>query len=82
MRNCYKLIDYGNPKLSLYGCIVIVARNKSEIVEALEFDNLNDFYIVGKPPGTATVSHNILCGDTKILLKRSRMSNETFSFKS
>jgi len=41
------VVDYGNPKLSLYGYIGIIAHSKTELVEAIEFDNLKDFQIVG-----------------------------------
>jgi len=47
-RNCYKVVDYGNPKLSLYGIIIFCAKSKNEIVEAIEFDNLKDFYVLGE----------------------------------
>lgn len=51
-RGSYKVVDYGDPKLSFYGIIIAIANCKTEIVEALEFDNLKDFYIMNEEPGT------------------------------
>ena len=77
----YKITDYGNPNLSLYGCIIIVARGGLQIVESLEFDNLSDFVILDEDPGATTVGYT-LHGTKRILLKRTKMSGESFSYKS
>ena len=82
LRNTYKVIDYGNPKLSLYGILIIVAHGKTEIIESLEFENLKDFKIVGEELGTTTTTNKLHIRNKRILLKRTRMSDETFSFKS
>jgi len=82
LRWSYKIIDYGNPKLSFYGIIILVSRCTSEIVESIDFDNLTDFDIVGLPEGTTTVPVKLLVGDQRIILKRKNMTNDPFSFKS
>lgn len=43
VRWSYKVIDYGNPKLSLYGIVMAITKNQSTIIEAIDFDNLSDF---------------------------------------
>ena len=55
-RGSFKVVDYGNPKLSFYGYIGIVAHSKTELVEVIEFDNLKDFQILNKEPGTSEIS--------------------------
>ena len=82
LRNTYKIIDYGNPKLSLYGILIIVAHGKTEIIESLEFENLKDFRIVGEEIATTTITNKLHIKNKRILLKRTSMSDETFSFKS
>lgn len=82
LRWSYKIIDYGNPALSLYGILIIVAHAKTEIVESIEFDNLEEFELFGEPPGTTTVGHKLLLNNKRILLKRTKMSDNTFSFQS
>lgn len=82
LRWSYKVIDYGNPGLSLYGILIIVAHCKTEVVESIEFDNLQDFEIVGQAPGTTSIGHKLLLANERILLKRTKMSDNTFSFKS
>lgn len=77
----YKITDFGNPKLSLYGCILVIARGGTQIIESLEFDNLKDFEILDEAPGTTTLGYT-LHGTKRIILKRTRMSEETFSYKS
>lgn len=82
LRNTYKIIDYGNPALSLYGIIILVAHGKTEVVESIEFDNLEDFEIVGEPKGTTTIGHKLLLNNKRILLKRTKMSENSFNFQS
>ena len=60
LRHTYKVIDYGNPRLSLYGIIIIISYCTTEVIESINFDNLNDFRIVGEEPGTTTFSHELL----------------------
>lgn len=55
LKGCYKIIDYGNPELSLYGIIIILHRNRTQVIDVMDFDNLQDFYIMGRPEGTTTV---------------------------
>lgn len=81
-RNCYKIVDYGDPKLSFYGILIIVAQSKTEVVEALEFDNLKDFYVVGEEPGKTQFAIKELIGASSIMLKRRNMTDEPFSFTS
>lgn len=81
-RGSYKVVDHGDPKLSFYGIIIAIARAKQEIVEALEFDNLKDFKIMDEEPGTTELAYSQLVSNKRIILKRTQMSNEPFSFKS
>ena len=80
LKRSYKIIDYGNPSFSLYGIIIIVAHGTSEIIESFEFDNLQDFYIVGYPEGTNTIPVKLLVENYRILLKRKALSDQSFSF--
>lgn len=82
LRWTYKIIDYGNPALSLYGIIIIVAHGKTEIIESIEFDNLSNFNVVGEPEGTTTIPVKLCCSNQRILLKRKNLNEESFSFKS
>lgn len=81
-RNSYKVVDYGNPKLSFYGILIMIHKSKTEVLEALEFDNLKDFYVVGEDPNKTSFSFNHFLGDDRMLLKRKNMTDEPFSFKS
>lgn len=81
-RGSYKVVDYGNPQYSLYGMIIFVAHSKTEIVEALEFDNLKDFEILAEQPGQTEFALNHFLGNKRMILKRTKMTNEPFSFKS
>ena len=76
--HAYKVIDYGNPKLSLYGCIIVVARGGLQVIESVEFDNLSDFTILGEEPGSTSMGYK-LHGSKRIILKRTKMSEDTFS---
>lgn len=46
--------------LSFYGIFVIVHRFKTEIIEAIEFDNLQDWYIVGEAPDKTDLAIKIV----------------------
>lgn len=81
MPHAYKVTDYGNPKLSLYGCIIVVARGGRQVIESLDFDNLNDFEICDEEANTTTLGYT-LHGSKRIILKRTRISEDTFSYKS
>lgn len=81
MPGAYKITDYGNPKLSLYACILVVAREGQQVIESLEFDNLSDFSGEGLGPETTTIAYT-LYGSKRIILKRTKISDETFSYKS
>jgi len=61
---------------------MIITFCPNTIIEALEFDNLTDFQIMGQADGTTAIPVNLSCSSQRIILKRKKMTSEPFSFKS
>jgi len=66
--------------LSFYGIIIVIANSKIEIDESLIFDNIKEFYVF-REPGVSEINWGYLVENKRIMLKRTKMSDEPFSFK-